>query len=65
MAIYGTRARRQRKWPPAYETSEVRNPKKNENSEKTLLTLEAGSPYKPVIERGRRAAGAEKFALVK
>ena len=36
-----------------------------EKTENTLLTLEVGSPYKPVIERGRRAAGAEKFALVK
>ena len=65
MAIYGTRACGLRKWLPAYEASELWSPKKNENSEKTLLTLEAGSPYKPVIERGRRAAGAEKFALVK
>ena len=65
VAIYGTRARSWCKWLPAYETSEIWNPKKNENSEKTLLTLEAGSPYKPLIERGRRAAGAKEFALVK
>ena len=31
---------------------------------KWLLTLWVGGPYKPLTQRGRRAAGAKKFALV-
>ena len=41
------------------------NGKKIEKNENCLLTLKGVTPYKPDIERGRRAAGAEKFALVK
>lgn len=38
---------------------------KTGKSAKTVLTLWSGWPYKPDIERGRRAAGAFVFALVK
>ena len=30
---------------------------------KRLLTLREGGPYKPLTQRGRRAAGANEFAL--
>lgn len=32
--------------------------------EKTMLTLLVGRPYNPLTQRGRRAAGAKKFALL-
>jgi hypothetical protein len=48
-------------WPAQF----LPDGKKIEKNENSLLTLRGASPYKPVIERGRRAAGAEKFALVK
>jgi hypothetical protein len=38
--------------------------KKNDIFAKMMLTHLVGWPYNPLTQRGRRAAGAKKFALV-